>query len=137
MSLTAIMPGSRRVGSFRVPPVDSKIGISTPNHEPVDGVGGNESTDFTSEFLERCHGLCSNSGSFLRTLPDAVVGPQAVFIVSLFSHATLALPGGGKIGIYEPKHPSPLKLQGAGIFYGIITVNDRDHPCYNPREVIQ
>jgi len=23
--------------------------------------------------------------------------------------ATLALPGGGKIGIYEPKHPSPLK----------------------------
>ena len=26
--------------------------------------------------------------------------------------ATLALPGGGKIGIYEPKHPSPLKVQG-------------------------
>ena len=24
---------------------------------------------------------------------------------------TLALPGGGKIGIYEPKHPSPLKIQ--------------------------
>jgi len=25
--------------------------------------------------------------------------------------ATLTLPGGGKIGIYEPKHPSPLKLK--------------------------
>jgi catechol 2,3-dioxygenase-like lactoylglutathione lyase family enzyme len=24
--------------------------------------------------------------------------------------ATFILPGGGKIGIYEPKHPSPLKL---------------------------
>lgn len=24
--------------------------------------------------------------------------------------STLTLPGGGKIGIYEPKHPSPLKL---------------------------
>jgi hypothetical protein len=23
--------------------------------------------------------------------------------------ATLALPGGGKVGIYEPKHPSPLQ----------------------------
>jgi catechol 2,3-dioxygenase-like lactoylglutathione lyase family enzyme len=26
--------------------------------------------------------------------------------------ATFTLPGGGKIGIYEPKHASPLKLQG-------------------------
>lgn len=26
--------------------------------------------------------------------------------------ATLTLPGGGSIGVYEPKHPSPLKVQG-------------------------
>lgn len=26
--------------------------------------------------------------------------------------STLTLPGGGKIGIYEPKHSSPLKLNG-------------------------
>ena len=26
--------------------------------------------------------------------------------------STLTLPGGGKIGIYEPKHSSPLKLHG-------------------------
>jgi hypothetical protein len=25
--------------------------------------------------------------------------------------ATFSLPGGGKIGIYQPKHPSPLKLK--------------------------
>ena len=55
MSLTAIMPGSRRVGCFRVPPVDGKIGISTSNHEPVDRIRGNESTDFTSKFLQSCH----------------------------------------------------------------------------------
>src|SRR5439155_27031750 len=51
MSLSAIMPGPRGVGRFRVPPIDGKIGISTSNHEPVDGAGGYESTDFTSEFL--------------------------------------------------------------------------------------
>jgi hypothetical protein len=26
--------------------------------------------------------------------------------------ATFTLPGGGRIGIYEPKHASPLKLKG-------------------------
>jgi hypothetical protein len=26
--------------------------------------------------------------------------------------ATLVLPGGGKLGIYQPNHPSPLTLQG-------------------------
>ena len=25
--------------------------------------------------------------------------------------ATFALPGGGKIGVYQPNHPSPLKLK--------------------------
>jgi hypothetical protein len=55
MSLTAIVPGSRRVGCFRVPPVDSKIGITTSNHEPVNGIRGHEPTDFTTEFAQRCH----------------------------------------------------------------------------------
>jgi hypothetical protein len=71
MSLTAIMPGSRRVGCLRVPPVDSKIGISTSNHEPVDGVGGNESTDFTSKLLKRCHG-CHSRISVLCHLHSAI-----------------------------------------------------------------
>jgi hypothetical protein len=55
MSLSAIMAGPRGVGRFRVPPIDGKIGISTSNHEPVDRIRGNESTDFTSKFLQRCH----------------------------------------------------------------------------------
>jgi hypothetical protein len=57
MSFTAVVPGSGRVGGFRIPPVHGKIGISASNHKPVDGIGGNESTDFTPEFLHRCHVL--------------------------------------------------------------------------------
>src|SRR5450759_143587 len=45
------MPGSGRVGGFKIPPVNGKFGISTSNHEPVDGISGHESTDFTPEFL--------------------------------------------------------------------------------------
>ena len=59
MSFTAVMPGSGSVGSFRIPPVHGKIGISTSNHEPMDGIGGHQSTDFTPEFLQRCHALSS------------------------------------------------------------------------------
>jgi len=55
VSFTAVMPGSGGVGGFRVPPVHGEVGISTSNHEPVDAIGGNESTDFTPEFLQRCH----------------------------------------------------------------------------------
>ena len=57
VGFTAVMPGSGRVGSFRIPPVHGKIGISTSDHEPVDRIGGNESTDLTPEFLLRCHSL--------------------------------------------------------------------------------
>src|SRR5271170_886340 len=53
------MPGSGRIGGFRIPPMHGKLGISTSNHEPVDGIRGHESTDFTSEFLQCCHALSS------------------------------------------------------------------------------
>jgi hypothetical protein len=59
VSFAAVMPGSGRIGGFRIPAVHGEIGISTSNHEPVDGIGGNESTDFTPEFLQRCHALSS------------------------------------------------------------------------------
>jgi hypothetical protein len=29
--------------------------------------------------------------------------------------ATFTLPGGGRIGVYKPKHPSPLKLKRGGM----------------------
>src|SRR5579863_1063798 len=52
MSFTAVMPGSGRIGGFRIPPAHSKLGISASNHEPVGGAGGHQSTDFTSKFLQ-------------------------------------------------------------------------------------
>jgi hypothetical protein len=55
MSFTAVMPRSGRAGGFRIPSVHGEIGISTSNHEPVGRIGGHESTDFTPEFLQRCH----------------------------------------------------------------------------------
>jgi len=55
MAFTAVMPGSARVNGFRIPPEHSKIRVSTPNHEPAGGIGSNQSTDFTPEFLQRCH----------------------------------------------------------------------------------
>jgi len=57
MSLAAVMPGSGRVGGLRIPSVDGEIRISAPNHEPVGGISGHKSTDFTSEFLQRRHPL--------------------------------------------------------------------------------
>src|SRR6267142_6139162 len=60
MSFTAVMSGSSGIGGFRIPPVHGQIGISASNHEPMDGIGSNESTDFTPEFLHRCHVLDSS-----------------------------------------------------------------------------
>jgi hypothetical protein len=51
------MPGSGGIGGFRIPPMHGKFGIATSNHEPVDGIRGHESTDFTSEFLQFGHAL--------------------------------------------------------------------------------
>jgi hypothetical protein len=59
VSFTSVMPGSGRAGGFRIPPVHGEVGISTSNHEPVGGTGGNESTNFRPEFLQCCHALCS------------------------------------------------------------------------------
>src|ERR1700752_2741813 len=57
MSFTAVMPGSGRIGGFRIPSIDGEIGISAPNHEPVGGIRGHKATDFASEFLQRSHSL--------------------------------------------------------------------------------
>jgi hypothetical protein len=59
MSFTAVMPGIRRAGDFGIPSVYGKFGFSTSNYEPVNGVTGHESTDFTSEFLYCCHAFAS------------------------------------------------------------------------------
>jgi hypothetical protein len=59
VSFTAVVPGFRCVGGVGVPPVHGKFGLTTSNHEPTRGVTGHDSTDFTSEFLYRCHAFLS------------------------------------------------------------------------------
>jgi catechol 2,3-dioxygenase-like lactoylglutathione lyase family enzyme len=51
--------------------------------------------------------MCDDIASTLRHLQKKKVAVSAVTEQRWGSLATLTLPGGGKIGIYQPKHPSP------------------------------
>jgi hypothetical protein len=59
MSLPAVMAGSGRVGGFSIPSVYSEMRVSTSNDKPMSGIGGDEPTDFTPEFLQLCHVFAS------------------------------------------------------------------------------
>ena len=52
--------------------------------------------------------MCDDLAATLRDLKSKRVKVSDVSEQRWGKLATLALPGGGKIGIYEPKHPSPL-----------------------------
>jgi catechol 2,3-dioxygenase-like lactoylglutathione lyase family enzyme len=54
--------------------------------------------------------MCDDLAATLRDLKSKHVTVSDVIEQRWGKLATLALPGGGKIAIYEPKHPSPLKL---------------------------
>ena len=66
-----------------------------------------ESNDQHELFL-----MCDDLASTLEDLRSKNVTVSEVGEQRWGKLATLTLPGGGKIGIYEPKHPSPLTLQG-------------------------
>src|SRR5208282_5739156 len=61
----------------------SKLGISTSNHEPVDGVSGHQSTDFTSKFL-----------------------PCAPFPISVVCHLHSAIEAGRRFGVKIVSSPT-------------------------------
>ena len=54
--------------------------------------------------------MCDDLAATLRDLKSKHVTVSDVIEQRWGKLATLALPGGGKIAIYEPKHPSPSKL---------------------------
>jgi catechol 2,3-dioxygenase-like lactoylglutathione lyase family enzyme len=56
--------------------------------------------------------MCDDLGATLTDLKSKGVKVSDVNEQRWGKIATLTLPGGGSIGMYEPKHPSPLKLQG-------------------------
>jgi hypothetical protein len=54
--------------------------------------------------------MCDDLAATLRDLKSKLVKVSDVSEQRWGNLASLTLPGGGKIGLYEPKHPSPLKL---------------------------
>jgi len=54
--------------------------------------------------------MCDDLAATLRDLKSKQVTVSEVSEQRWGRLATLTLPGGGNVGIYEPKHPSPLKL---------------------------
>jgi len=56
--------------------------------------------------------MCDDVAATLKDLTSKKVRVSEVSEQRWGKLASLTLPGGGKIGIYEPKHPSPLKLRG-------------------------
>jgi len=56
--------------------------------------------------------MCDDLAGTLKELKSKQVKVSEVREERWGKLATLGLPGGGKIGIYEPKHASPLKPQG-------------------------
>jgi catechol 2,3-dioxygenase-like lactoylglutathione lyase family enzyme len=53
--------------------------------------------------------MCDDIAATLKELKSKKVTVSDVSEQRWGKLATFALPGGGKIGIYEPKHPSPLQ----------------------------
>lgn len=53
--------------------------------------------------------MCDDIAATLKALESKKVEVSAVSEQRWGKLATFKLPGGGKIGIYQPKHPSPLK----------------------------
>jgi predicted enzyme related to lactoylglutathione lyase len=53
--------------------------------------------------------MCDNLAATLKTLKAKKVKVSKVSEQRWGKLATLTLPGGGKLGVYQPKHPSPLK----------------------------
>jgi len=65
---------------------------------------GSESNDKHELYL-----MCDDIAATLRELISKKVKVSEISEQRWGKLASLALPGGGKIGIYEPTHPSPLK----------------------------
>jgi hypothetical protein len=51
--------------------------------------------------------MCDDIAATLRDLKQKNVTVSAVSEQRWGSLASLTLPGGGKVGIYQPKHPTP------------------------------
>jgi catechol 2,3-dioxygenase-like lactoylglutathione lyase family enzyme len=56
--------------------------------------------------------MCDNIVATLKDLKEKSVQVSDISEQRWGKVASFILPGGGKVGIYQPSHPSPLKLKG-------------------------
>ena len=56
--------------------------------------------------------MCDDIAATLKDLQEKDVPASDISQQRWGKTATFTLPGGGKLGIYQPAHPSPLKLKG-------------------------
>jgi hypothetical protein len=71
-----------------------------------------ESVDSGNQGKHELYFMCDDVAATLKDLKSKKVKVSEVSEQRWGKLASLTLPGGGKIGIYEPKHPSPLKHAG-------------------------
>jgi catechol 2,3-dioxygenase-like lactoylglutathione lyase family enzyme len=67
--------------------------------------------DSASDDKHELYFMCDDIATTLQELRSKKVKVSEVNDQRWGKVATFTLPGGGKIGVYEPKHPSPLKLK--------------------------
>jgi hypothetical protein len=57
--------------------------------------------------------MCDDVHAFIAEMKELNVACTSIHEERWGSLTSLILPGGGKLGVYQPKHASPLKLTGA------------------------
>jgi catechol 2,3-dioxygenase-like lactoylglutathione lyase family enzyme len=91
---------------LQLPSVDAGHGwlifALPPAEAAFHGVGQNDERDRHELFF-----MCDDIAATLRELKKKNVPVSDVSEQRWGSLATLTLPGGGKVGIYQPKHPRP------------------------------
>jgi len=94
---------------FAMPPLEVAFHDAEKQDSEKDGSesGVAESEDKHELFL-----MCDDIAATLKDLQAKNVKVSAVSEQRWGKLARFTLSGGGKIGIYEPKHPSPLKREG-------------------------
>jgi catechol 2,3-dioxygenase-like lactoylglutathione lyase family enzyme len=94
---------------FAMPPLEAAFhGSENAGSETA----GSESNDSENVGRHELYFMCNDIAATLKDLQAKNVKVSDVSEQRWGRLATFTLPGGGKIGIYEPRHPSPLKLAG-------------------------
>ena len=92
---------------FAIPPAE----VAFHDAEKHDSEKGASDSDNKHELFL----MCDDIAATLKELKSKKVKVSDVSEQRWGKLASLTLPGGGNIGIYEPKHPSPFKPQAANL----------------------